>query len=221
MDPTNGPIAIVGLACRLPGNASTPAKLWDLLADSKCTWTTVPASRYNEKAFLHENADFPGGHNHEGGHFLKADLAAFDAAFFGISPLEAQAMDPQQRLLLETTYEAFENGGITMSDIRGSNTSVYVANFTNDYDKSILKDTLNLPKYHITGCGEAILANRLSYVFDLRGPSVTLNTGCSGGLVALHQACQSLQLGESEMAVVAGANLILSPDHMISMSNLQ
>ena len=215
------PIAIIGTGCRLPGGVTNCDKLWELLIAKQNVWTETPPERYNDAAFIHTNENFQGGHNHEGGHFLEENIAAFDADFFGINPEEAKAMDPQQRLLLEVTYEAFENGGVPAKAFRGSDTAVYVASFTHDYDRNIFKDPLNIPKYHVTGCGDAILANRLSYVFDLKGPSITLNTGCSGGLVALHHACQSLQLGESEMAIAAGANLILGPDHMISMSNLQ
>jgi acyl transferase domain-containing protein len=215
------PIAVVGIGCRFPGNATDPTKLWNLLASGKTTWTEVPADRYNEQAFYHPNADLNGSHNHRGGHFLDQNIAAFDADFFGISPIEAQAMDPQHRILLETSYEALENSGHTLESVRGSKTSVYTAIFTRDYDRNIYKDTFDIPKYHITGSGEAILSNRVSHFFDLRGPSMTLDTGCSGSMVAVHQACQSLRTHESTMALAGGVNLILNPDHMIGMSNLQ
>ena len=129
-------------------------------------------------------------------------------------------MDPQQRILLETVYEALESAGQQQHLIRGSATSVHVALFTRDYDRNIFKDTLGVPRYQITGVGDAIAANRISHAFDFTGPSVALDTGCSGGLVAVHQACNSLRLGESDMAIAAAANLILSPDHQIAMSNL-
>lgn len=128
--------------------------------------------------------------------------------------------DPQQRLLLEVTYEALESAGIPQEKIQKSNTAVYMAMFTRDYDRNIYKDMQNIPKYHVTGTGEAILANRISHSFDLKGPSMTIDTGCSGGMTAVAQACQSLRSGESDLAFAGGANLILSPDHMISMSNL-
>lgn len=152
---------------------------------------------------------------------MDQNIAAFDAEFFGISPIEAKAMDPQQRILLETSYEAFESSGILLENLRGSKTAVYVAMFTRDYDRNIYRDTSDIPKYHTTGCGEAIVSNRISYIFDLKGPSMTLDTGCSGSMVALHQACQSLRIGESNMALAGGVNLILNPDQMIGMSNLQ
>lgn len=220
-DPTQVPIAIIGIGCRLPGGVTNTDELWDLLLKGRNVWTPVPPGRFTEDSFYHPNPNHDGTTNHRGGHFLAQDVAAFDASFFGISPLEAQAMDPQQRLLLEVTYEAFENAGIPAEDVRGSRTAVYVATFTHDYDRLAYKDPYDLPKYQVTGTGDAIASNRISYVFDLRGPSVTLDTGCSGSVVALDQACKSLRLREADMALASGVNLILSPDHMVGMSNLK
>lgn len=129
-------------------------------------------------------------------------------------------MDPQQRLLLELTYEALENGGIPREKIAGTQTSVYTAMFPTDYDKHVFRDPMDLPTYFLTGVQEAILSNRISHALDLRGPSMTIDTACSGGLVALHQACQSLRDGESETSIVAATNLILGPDHFVGLSNL-
>lgn len=214
-------IAIVGIGCRLPGGVANTETLWDLLVEGRSAWSEVPVERYNEAAFYHPNPENNGTTNHRGGHFVNQNITAFDASFFNISPIEARAMDPQHRLLLETTYEAFENAGISIEKVGGSNTAVYAAIFTRDYDRNIYKDPSDIPKHHITGNGEAILSNRVSYAFDLKGPSMTLDTGCSGSMVAIHQACQSLRTGESDMALASGVNLILSPDHMFGMSNLQ
>ena len=207
------------MGCRFPGGATDPEKLWTLLAEGRNCWTDVPMTRFNECAF--QDANVSGSQNHRGGHFVTQNLVAFDADFFNISPMEANAMDPQQRILLETTYEALDNSGLTVDHIRGSRTGVYMATFTHDYERNIYKDFSNLPKYHLTGSGAAIVSNRISYVFDLEGPSMTLDTGCSGSLVALHLVCQSLPAGESDMALVGGVNLILSPDHMIALSSAQ
>ena len=219
---TSLPIAIIGIGCRLPGGVSDTEALWDLLAKGTNTWSPVPLERFNEDAFYHPDPKNNGTTNHRGGHFLNQDdkIAAFDPGFFGMSAAEAHATDPQQRLLLELSYEAFENAGIPIEQIQGSDTAVYAAMFTRDYDRNIYKDPIEIPKYHTTGCGEAILANRISYFFHLKGPSMTLDTGCSGSMVALHQACQSLQTGESSAALACGVSLILNPDHMIGMSNL-
>lgn len=215
------PLAIIGIGCRLPGDATNPEKLWDLLSEQRSCWTKVPEDRFNESAFFGPNPDASGSHNHRGGHFLSQDIAAFDAEFFSISPAEARSMDPQQKILLETTYEAFESCGRPLESLQGSNTGVYAAVFSRDYDRIVYTDKDDIPRYQTTGTGDAILANRISYAFDLKGPSMTLDTGCSGSLVALHQACQSLRIGETDMAVAAGVNLILSPDAMIGMTSLQ
>ena len=215
------PIAIIGMACRFPGGANSPQKLWDLLASGSEPWSDVPSDRFNWKAFHHPDPDAIEANNHRGGHFLSQDPAAFDAKFFGIPPQEAIAIDPQHRIQLEVAYEALENAGIILESIKGSDTGVYVAIFNTDYQTMIMKDTLDVPKYQAIGTGPAIASNRISYTFDLRGPSFTLDTGCSGSLVALHQACQSLMLGESHMTLVGGSNIILNPDTMDAMSNLQ
>jgi acyl transferase domain-containing protein len=214
------PIAIIGIGCRFPGGAS-PTELWDTLANGKSAYRDVPSSRYNWKSFYHPNQDASGAHNARGGHFLDQDISEFDANFFGIPASEASAIDPQQRLHLETAYEALENAGIPIENVRGSETSVYVAVVSRDYDRNIYKDPSDIPKYHLTGCGDATACGRISYVFDFKGPSMTIDTGCSGSMVGLHLACQSLRSGESTMALVGGTNLLLSPDMTIAMSMLQ
>ncbi|KAK3942538.1 putative polyketide synthase protein [Diplogelasinospora grovesii] len=215
------PVAVVGISCRLPGGANSVDKLWELLEQGAETWSPVPADRFNETAFYHPNADDPNGtNNHRGGHFIDGDVRDFDHSFFRMSPQQAVAMDPQQRILLEMSHEALENAGWPSETIAGSSTAVYAAVFTTDFDRNLYKDPLDLPTYYVTGTAQAILANRISHFFDLRGPSMTLDTGCSGGFVALHQACQSLRCGESDAAIVAAANLTLSPDHHVGMSNL-
>ncbi|KAL8645570.1 MAG: hypothetical protein Q9226_007241, partial [Calogaya cf. arnoldii] len=153
-------------------------------------------------------------------HFLTQDPAVFDAPFFSIAPNEAKSMDPQQRLALEVAYEALENAGIRMEDVVGSNTSCYVGCFTHDYNDMAFHDSENAHMYQATGTGSAILSNRISWFYDLKGPSITLDTACSSSLVALHLACQSLRTGESEQAIVGGTNFILMPDIMNSMTQL-
>ncbi|KAG9238233.1 hypothetical protein BJ875DRAFT_492652, partial [Amylocarpus encephaloides] len=213
-------IAVVGIGCRFPGGANDPEKLWDLLSEGRDAWSEVPKNRFNSRSFYHPNAgETQGMYNHHGGHFLEQDIAAFDSGFFGIPPFESQAIDPQQRILLEVAYEALENAGIPLESAQGTDTAVYVAVFSQDYAAIQNKDLDDLPKYHITGTGIAIAANRLSYLFDLKGPSVTVDTGCSGSLVAIHQACQSLRTGECSMAMAGGTNLLLSPDFMIPLSH--
>ena len=221
MDQATASIAIIGISCRFPAGAHTPDLFWELLVQGRNVWSDVPADRFDWRKFYHPDPAFDGTLNHRGGHFLTQNIAAFDAPFFNITPQEAVAMDPQQRLQLETAYEAFENAGISLERLRSSNTGVFVATFNHDYDAILQKDVYDLPKYSATGTGQAIISNRISYSFDLHGPSMTIDTGCSGSLVALHQACRSLQSGETDMCIVGGINLILNPDVMISMSNFQ
>lgn len=215
------PLAIVGLSCRFPHGANSPSELWSLLSQGQSAWSPVPNERFNEEAFHHPSPETTGSISQHGGHFLDQNIRAFDAEFFGLSPAEAKVVDPQQRIQLESAYEALENAGISLESVRGTNTAVYIAIFSRDYDRMMYKDTSDFAKYHVTGVGDAILSNRVSYTFDLKGPSVTLDTGCSGSMVALHQACQGLRAKESDMALVGGVNLILSPDSMIPMTLLQ
>lgn len=130
-------------------------------------------------------------------------------------------MDPQQRMLLEVAYETFENAGISMERLSGSKTGVYVAAFNSDYERMLSRDPENAPPYRATGTGIAIQANRISYVFDLRGPSLSLDTGCSGTLVALHQACLAIRIGDIDQALVGGSNLMLDPELTGSLSSLR
>ncbi|KAL4751729.1 hypothetical protein BDW72DRAFT_212529 [Aspergillus terricola var. indicus] len=214
------PIAIVGLGCRFPGGADTPEKLWQLAYEGRQCWEEVPSNRYNWRAFHHPDPEARGTHNARGGFFLQQDPAVFDANFFAIPAAEAAAIDPQQRLLLEVSYEALENAGMPLEAVRGTQTGVYVALVSRDYDRMIYKDPSQIPKYHLTGCGDATACGRISYVFDLKGPCVSMDTGCSGSMVALHLACQALRVGETSAAIVAGTNLLLGPDMTIAMSAL-
>ncbi|CAH0027307.1 unnamed protein product [Clonostachys rhizophaga] len=215
------PLAVVGISCRLPGGANDTDKLWDLLKDGVDTWSPVPEDRFNESAFHHPSPDDPNGsNNHRGGHFIDANISSFDASFFRISPQQAAVMDPQQRILLEMTYEALESAGMPREQYRGSNTGVFGALFITDFDRNMLKDTIGKSPYTLLGNEEAILTNRISHALDLHGPSLTLDTGCSGGMVALHQACNALRSGECETAIVVSGNITLSPDHTAEMANL-
>ena len=137
--------------------------------------------------------------NFTGAHFLQQDISAFDAPFFSISPEEAKSMDPQQRLLLEVVYEGFENAGIPMSDYVSSKTACFVGAFTRDYETLLGRDDEKLSAYQATGNGMAMLANRISWFYDLKGPSISVDTACSSSLTAFHLACQSLRQSEADM----------------------
>ncbi|KAK1689375.1 beta-ketoacyl synthase domain-containing protein [Colletotrichum godetiae] len=220
VEPTPSPIAIVGMACRLPGGSDNPSKLWNMLSEGRSGWREIPEDRWNKDAFYHPDPEAKEAVNFKGLYFLDQDITAFDARFFNVHPHEAHCLDPQQRILLETTYEALENAGQTIAGIKGSDTSVHVGAYATDFERMGYKDTARTPKAHMIGTGIAILSNRISYVFDLNGPSSTVDTGCSGSMVALHQACHGLRAGESKMAIVAGTQLVLSPDQIIPMSSV-
>ncbi|KAF3392622.1 Polyketide synthase-nonribosomal peptide synthetase [Penicillium rolfsii] len=215
------PIAIVGSACRFPGDATSPAKLWELLKDPRDVLTEISESRFNPRAFYHPDGSHHGTTNVRHSYVLSDDHRLFDAQFFGTKPIEANSIDPQQRLLLETVYESLESAGIPMEKLQGSNTGVYVGLMTNDYADLLGRDVQNLPTYFASGTARSILSNRVSYFFDWHGPSMTIDTACSSSLVALHQAVLSLRNGESNVAVAAGTNLLLGPEQFIAESKLK
>ncbi|KAI9742877.1 MAG: hypothetical protein M1818_003606 [Claussenomyces sp. TS43310] len=212
------PVAIVGMSCRLPGGASSTSKLWDLLVDGRSGQCEIPKSRFNADAFYHPDANKAGTINGRGGYFLQEDVRLFDNAFFGINNLEAKYLDPQQRQLLEVVYECFESAGVTLEEISGANVGCYVANFTSDYVTMQAKSPELYHRYSATGFGPTILANRISHCFNIHGPSLVLDTACSSSLYALHVACAALNAGECDAAIVAGANLVQSPETYIAMS---
>ncbi|KAM3554579.1 hypothetical protein MY1884_006062 [Beauveria asiatica] len=213
-------IAIIGLGLRFPGDASSPEALWETLERGESQWSEIPQDRLNINGYYHPSGDRQGSISFKGGHFLKGNVAEFDAPFFSITAAEAKAIDPQQRLLLEVCYEALENAGCTKDDIDGTDTAVYVGSFVKDYEQICLRDPDWQPKYAATGNGIAIMANRISYYFNLHGPSMTLDTGCSGSLVSIHLAAQSLRCGETSLAIAAGAGLILTPNTIMPMTAL-
>lgn len=215
------PVAVIGSACRFPGGCSSPSKLWELLQQPRDILKEFDPDRLNLKRFYH-----PNGENHGStdvlnkSYLLEEDTRLFDASFFGISPLEAAGMDPQQRMLLETVYEATETAGIKLDQLRGSMTSVHAGVMTNDWGHIQRRDLETIPQHAATGVTNSIIANRISYAFDLKGMSETIDTACSSSLVALHNAARSLQTHDSDMAIVAGVNLILDPYPYISESKL-
>ncbi|KAG9525398.1 putative polyketide synthase, partial [Aureobasidium melanogenum] len=221
MASTLTPVAIVGYACRLPGDVSSPDDLWELCSRGRTGWGPTPSTRYAKDAYYHPAPGKHGCINTEGGYFLKEDPALFDAPFFNMTIQEATALDPQQRLLLECTFEAFEDSGMTKEGIAGKDIGVFVGGSFADYEVNNTRDIDTAPTYQATGCAPAMQSNRLSYYFDLRGPSMTVDTACSSSLVALHSAMQSIRSGESSSAVVAAAHLNLTPDFFVTMSNTQ
>ncbi|MGW5685029.1 SDR family oxidoreductase [Nonomuraea sp. NPDC003754] len=203
------PIAVVGVGCRLPG-ADGPEAFWDLLLQGRDAVRTVPEGRWErfDDGTARTAAALDRTTRHGG--FLDG-IEGFDAEFFGIPPGEAATMDPQQRLLLETAWEALEHGGIAPRSLRGSRTAAFVGISGNEYAHLTTADPAAVDAWTATGAAFSIAANRLSYLLDLRGPSMAVDTACSSSLVAVHLAVTSLRAGESDLALAAGVNLLLSP----------
>ncbi|KAF4339725.1 polyketide synthase [Fusarium beomiforme] len=215
------PIAVIGSACRFPGGASSPSKLWDLLKSPKDCLREFPRDRLNLEAFYNKDGEHHGATDVcNKGYLLEEDSRLFDASFFNVNPAEADGMDPQQRLTLETVYESLEAAGYTIEEMQGSLTSVYLGVMTGDYHDIQSRDPEIINRYHPTGTSKSILSNRVSYYFDLRGPSVTMDTACSSSLAALHFATQSLRSGESTTAIAIGVNLIFDAAGYVAESKL-
>ncbi|KAI5457747.1 hypothetical protein BGZ63DRAFT_474832 [Mariannaea sp. PMI_226] len=206
------PIAIVGMSCRVSGDT--------LISRSRDGWAPIPTDRFSSDAYYHPNPQKMGCFNQKGGYFMRHNLSKFDAPFFHVTEQEAIAMDPQQRQLLECAYEALENAGFPKTSIAKSNMGVFVGGRTSDYRVGALRDLNQVPVFDATGNHSCIQAGRISYYFDLHGPCFTVDTACSSSLHALHLAVQSIRSGESESAIVAGCNVHLQPDDMVSMSML-
>ncbi|PNY25088.1 Polyketide synthase [Tolypocladium capitatum] len=240
-------IAVIGLGLRFPGEATSPEALWTVLEGAESQWSEFPKDRLNIDGYFHPSGDRQGSISFRGAHFLKGDIAAFDAPvgrlgskacsffmlthrkFFSVAAEDAKAIDPQQRMLLEVSYEALENvakclhessAGLRKEDLDGSDTAVYVGSFVKDYEQICLRDPDWAPRYAATGNGIAIMANRISYFFNFHGPSMTLDTGCSGSLVSVHLAAQSLRNGESSLAIAGGSGMILTPNTIMPMTAL-
>lgn len=218
--PLSEPIAVVGVSCRFAGGATTPAKLWEVLCEAPDLSREVPSDRFNATAFYHPDGEYHGTTNSIKAYWLDQDHRVFDAAFFNITPKEAEAVDPQQRLLLEVVYEAMESAGYTLSTYSGKNVAVFSGVMTADYDILSQRDDLSSSQYYATGNARSIISNRISYFYNFQGPSMTIDTACSSSLVALHQGVLSLRSGESTMACVTGVNLMITPEQFLVESSL-
>ncbi|MEA5471090.1 SDR family NAD(P)-dependent oxidoreductase, partial [Spirulina sp. 06S082] len=210
------PIAIIGIGCRYPGGINTPATFWQSIRNGVDTITEVPPSRWSVERFYDRDPSTPNKANTRWGGFLE-QVDRFDPQFFGIAPREVSSMDPQQRLLLEVAWETLEDAGQVPGNLRGSNTGVFIGIGTHDYSIMLWQQPVNDP-YATMGTGNCIAANRLSYLFDFKGPSLAVDTACSSSLVAIHLACQSLWQGESDLAIAGGVNILLLPTVTVGFS---
>ncbi|MET9831652.1 amino acid adenylation domain-containing protein [Streptomyces sp. NPDC006385] len=208
-DGTAGDIAIVGMAARLPGSADL-SEFWDHLVQGHDLIREIPADRWDWRAHTDVSRSRWGG-------FVEG-VDRFDAAFFGISPREAELMDPQQRLLLEVVWSAIEDAGYRASDLRGRRVGVFIGTTNSDYAQ-LQRSTGHAAEAHsLTGAAQSVIPNRISYVLDLRGPSLAVDTACSSSLTAVHQAVTALRDGSCDLAIAGGASLILDPGLYAALS---
>ncbi len=209
-------IEIIGWSCRLPG-ANSIKELWQLLLAEKCSVSQIPPDRWSLERFAHPRVG-ERGRSYTWAAGVLDDIWGFDPLAFGMSPREAEQMDPQQRLLLELTWEALEDAGIKPSDISGSHTGVYIGAAALDHGQLRTQDIAAADAYFATGNTLSIVSNRISYVFNLNGPSLTIDTACSSGLVALDEALNALKSGRIDTAIVGAVNILASPFGFIGFS---
>nr|WP_315226651.1 SDR family NAD(P)-dependent oxidoreductase [uncultured Albidiferax sp.] len=214
------PIAIVGMACRFPGEAENTEAYWEVLRSGGITVGEVPATRWDWRRHYSANADAPGRAYVKHGNFIRQDLRVFDAGFFGISNREAEVMDPQQRLLLEVAWETIEHAGSDLAALAAARTGVYIGAFTLDNLIGRMGGASRFATGSHTAVGSTatILSNRISHAFNLTGPSLSVDTACSSSLVAVHLAAQAIWNGECDVALAGGVNVMFRPEYVIAMS---
>lgn len=210
-------IAVIGLSGRFPGAKDVP-EFWTMLAESRAGTGPLPVGRWSEYSADPVLSEKIAQHNTDGGYI--DDVASFDAEFFGLSPLEAANMDPQQRILLELVWHALENAGLPANELRGTHTGVYMGSTNNDYGMLITADPTEMHPYALTGSSSAIVANRISYALDFRGPSINVDTACSSSLVAVDHAIKDLRTGAADVALAGGVNILAAPHASTAFSEL-
>jgi len=212
------PIAIIGLGCRFPGGANSPAAFWQLLEQGVDAISPVPGDRWDADTYHDPNPETAGKIVTRYGGFVD-HLQEFDAAFFGIAPKEAVSLDPQQRLLMEVSWEAMEHAGVVPEQWAGRPVGVFVGISSNDYSQHLLqRPETDIDAYLATGNSHSVAAGRLSYSLGLTGPSLAVDTACSSSLVAVHLACQSLRNRECDAALAGGVNRLMAPEFSINFS---
>ncbi|GLA55939.1 hypothetical protein AnigIFM63604_003287, partial [Aspergillus niger] len=212
---TSCPLAIVGIGLRLPGGVKNDSEFWDLLVNKRCARKELPADRYNIDGFDSESGQ-RGSVRCKYAYCLDEDISQFDAVFFNISPVELARMDPQQRLLLKVVWECMESGGQVAW--QGKDIGCFVGVSGEDWLDMTRKDFQNLGQGRVGDTGDLAIANRVSYQYDLRGPSCTVRTACSSSLVGLHMAQRAIATGRCSSAIVAGTSLLLTPTYTIAMT---
>ena len=211
------PVAVIGMACRLPGGIDSPDLLWEALLRGDDLVTEIPLDRWDADEYYDPEPGVPGRSVCRWGAFID-DVAGFDSEFFGISDREATAIDPQHRLLLETSWEAMEHAGLNPATMTGSRTGVFVGLMHDDYTLRSADASALAEPYGFMGNSFAVASGRVAYALGLHGPAMTVDTACSSGLVAVHMACRSLHDGESDLALAGGATVLLEPRKLASAS---
>ncbi|XDG05889.1 hypothetical protein ABKA04_005504 [Annulohypoxylon sp. FPYF3050] len=214
------PLAVVGMSFRFPGGSTSDQSFWDMLVSKRCASADVPPDRFNIEAHYNPDTKRLDTLSCRGGHYIDGKADVFDAGFFGIGAVEASSMDPLHRISLEESFRAFENAGLSLQDVAGTKTCVFSGCLSPDYVTICHKDTYSPNQYHATGSAINMLANRVSWWFDLRGPSVTVDTACSSSLIALDLACKSIWAGDATMGLVCGANMMFTPESQLYLNNL-
>ncbi len=215
----NTDVAIIGISCRYPG-ANNWKEFWENLKNGVNSVTEVPPERWNEKNWYHPDPNHPNTSYSKWGGFLE-EVDKFDSQFFNIPPSEAQFIDPQHRIFIEEAYHAIEDAGYAANSLKGKDCGVFVGATNGDYLKLLSMSGLDTNRHALTGNLLSILAARIGYFLDLRGPLIAIDTACSSSLVAIHQACESIRRGESELAIAGGINLMQTPMTHISISQFK
>ncbi|MEU7107939.1 SDR family NAD(P)-dependent oxidoreductase [Streptomyces sp. NPDC046215] len=210
-------MAITGVGCRLPGGLDSLGALWSALAGGRDLVGEVPPDRFDPQVFADASAPHRPGRTYTSAGGFLPDIAGFDAEFFGISPREAACMDPQQRLLLEMTAEALDDAGLAPAALAGTDTGVFVGVSNSAYAHLQLSRLETVDRHTMTGIAVGNTANRISHVYDLRGPSLAVDTACSSSLVALHHACELLRT-RGGTALAAGVNVLIGPHEFVGFS---
>ncbi|MGB1310512.1 MAG: type I polyketide synthase, partial [Leucothrix sp.] len=216
------PIAVVGMGCRYPGGVRTPDEFWELLSSGRDILREIPSERWDVDAHYDPEMTVPGKMYVRHGHYLD-DIDQFDPQFFGLSPREAESLDPQQRLVMEISWETLEHAGIAPSSLSGGKTGVFVGQYWDDYSMQRIygADNREIDRYAQLSGLRGLTAGRICHILDSHGPAIQLDTACSSSSLAVHLACQSLRNGESDLALAGGVSLILAPEHLIGICQMQ
>lgn len=213
--PQDTPIAIIGFAYRAPGVGGKG--LWDYLSQARSAWSKIPPDRFDQDAYCKPGPEKSGVFRVQGGHFVPGDIYAFDAAFFNMRAEEAKNADPQQRMLLEVALEAAEMAGHSLNSLAGQKIGVFIGSGQHEYSGCLTDDTFGVKTFTATGIAPCMLANRLSYFFDIDGPSMVLDSACASSAYAVHQGVLAIRNGDCKAVFAASASLNIGPGGFLAL----